>query len=336
MGVSPWILFFKFDTKRQMDKSYIKNLYFKSLIDLVEQAHKQHKKIFDPKKIQASRLVSIKTGGCPENCSYCSQSARYQTNLKKEKLMDLNVVLQKAKEAKEDGATRLCMGAAWREIKDGREFDQVLKMVFAVNQMGLEVCCTLGMLTLNQAKKLKQAGLYAYNHNIDTSPEFYSKIITSRKYEDRLQTLEHVRQAGLTVCTGGILGMGESDEDRISFIHQLTLLEPSPESITVNALVPIKGTPLEKQPPISPLDIARVIAVCRLLMPQSFIRLSAGRTNMNEGDQFLCFYSGANSLFLGDKLLTAENPTLNFDKHMLQRAGLELSKNTNNLTPPSL
>ena len=308
-----------------VDKSYIKNLYSKPLMELVEMAHSEHKKHFKENTIQASRLLSIKTGGCPEDCSYCSQSARYQTDLQKEKLMDLSLVLQKAKEAKKDGATRLCIGAAWREVKDGKSFDKVLKMVSAVNELGLEVCCTLGMLTLEQAKKLKKAGLYAYNHNIDTSPEFYSKIITTRTYQERLKTLENVRQAGLTVCTGGILGMGESDDDRISFIHQLTLLKPAPESITVNALVPMKGTPLEKQTPISSLDIVRVIAVCRLLMPKSFVRLSAGRTNMKEGDQFLCFYSGANSLFLGDKLLTAENPALAKDKVMLEKSGLKLS-----------
>lgn len=302
----------------------IKKLYLKPLMDLVEQAHTEHQKHFDPNQIQASRLLSIKTGGCPENCSYCSQSARYKTNLKKEKLMDLEVVLLKAKEAKKEGATRLCMGAAWREIKDGRDFEQVLKMVSAVNDLGLEVCCTLGMLNLEQAKKLKQAGLYAYNHNIDSSPEFYPNIITSRRYEDRLQTLKNVRDAGLTVCTGGILGMGESDQDRVSFIHQLTLLSPPPESITINALVAIKGTPLEHQKPISPLDIVRAIAVCRILMPQSFIRLSAGRRNLQEGDQFLCFYSGANSIFLGDKLLTADNPQLHSDKSMLKKAGLRL------------
>lgn len=309
-----------------MDKLSIKELYFTPLMDLVEKSHNIHKKNFDSKKIQASKLLSIKTGGCPENCRYCSQSAHYKTGLQKEQLLDLKTVLGKAKQAQQEGASRFCMGAAWREIKDGSQFDQVLEMVQAVNQLGLEVCCTLGMLTLKQAQRLKQAGLYAYNHNIDTSPEFYPQIITTRKYEDRLKTLQNVRDAGLTVCTGGILGMGETDEDRISFIHQLTLLNPPPESITVNTLVPIKGTPLEKQKPVPALDVVRVISVIRILRPTSYIRLSAGRRQMKAGEQFLCFYSGANSLFLGDKLLTAENPSLKEDQMMLKKSGLTLTK----------
>ena len=314
-----------------MDKSYIKSLYSKPLVDLIEESHQIHKENFDTKKIQASRLLSIKTGGCPENCSYCSQSSHYKTDLKKEKLLELETVVEKAKEAKKEGASRLCMGAAWREIKDGSDFDKVLEMVSVVNELGLEVCCTLGMLTLKQAQKLKQAGLYAYNHNIDTSPEFYPQIITTRKYEDRLQTLKNVREAGLTVCTGGILGMGETKEDRISFIHQLNSISPSPESLTINTLVPMKGTPLEHQEPISPLEVVRVIAVSRILMNKSFIRLSAGRKIMNEAEQLLCFYSGANSIFLGDKLLTAENPTLNSDKILLEKAGLNLTKPQENI-----
>ncbi len=314
-----------------MDKSYIKSLYSKPLVDLIEKSHDIHKKNFATKKIQASRLLSIKTGGCPENCSYCSQSSHYQTKLQKEKLLDLETVLKKAKEAKKEGASRFCMGAAWREIKEGSDFEKVLKMVTAVKELGLEVCCTLGMLNLNQAKKLKQAGLYAYNHNIDTSPEFYSQIITTRKYEDRLKTLQNVREAGLTVCTGGILGMGETKEDRISFIHQLNKLSPPPESLTINTLVPIKGTPLEHQKPISALEVLRVIAVSRILMKKSFIRLSAGRSTMNEAEQLLCFYSGANSIFLGDKLLTAENPSLKSDKLLLKEAGLQLTKPLENI-----
>ena len=303
----------------------LKKLYFQPLIELVEQAREKHKKNFLNGKIQASRLLSIKTGGCPEDCSYCSQSARYQTGLQKEKLLSVAEVVQKAKEAKEDGASRFCMGAAWREVKSGSAFERVLEMVSAVNEMGLEVCCTLGMLNLEQAKKLKEAGLYAYNHNIDTSREYYSKIITTRKYEERLKTLENVREAGITVCTGGILGLGESHEDRVSFINELAQLTPQPESVTVNTLVPMKGTPLENQKPVPALDVVRVIAVCRILMPQSFIRLSAGRKSMNEGEQFLCFYSGANSIFLGDKLLTAENPILKSDQAMLKNMGLSLT-----------
>ena len=314
-----------------MNLSDIKSLYFKPLMAIIETAHKMHKAHFDTQKIQASRLLSIKTGACPEDCCYCSQSARYKTEVKKETLLTLKTVLEKAKEAQKEGATRFCMGAAWREVKDGSSFDKVLEMVRAVNDLGLEVCCTLGMLTLKQAQKLKQAGLYAYNHNIDTSPEFYSKIITTRKYEDRLQTLKNVRQAGLTVCTGGILGLGESKEDRISFLNQLHLLSPPPESITINLLVPMKGTPLENQKPISTLEVVRVIAVARILMKKSMIRLSAGRSRMNETEQFLCFYSGANSIFLGDKLLTAENPSLSSDEQLLNTIGLQLSKSSESL-----
>ncbi len=297
-------------------------------MDIVEQAHKRHVQFFKPSLIQASRLLSIKTGACPEDCAYCSQSARYQTPIKREKLLSLPVVLQKAKEAKSEGATRFCMGAAWREIKNGPAFDRVLEMVKGVSELGLEVCCSLGMLTLEQAQRLKKAGLFAYNHNIDTSPEFYPKIISTRKYEDRLETLNYVREAGLTVCAGGILGLGESAEDRVSFIQQLAFLSPQPESVTINLLTPIKGTPLENQKPVPPLEAVRVIAVCRIAMPQSMIRLSAGRLNMTESDQFLCFYSGANSIFIGDRLLTAENPLWRTDQDMLKNTGMRIKKST--------
>ena len=315
-----------------MKKSQIKSLYFKPLRELVEQAHSLHKKHFKSDLVQASKLLSIKTGACSEDCAYCSQSARYQTQIKIEKLLNLQTVIQKAKEAKTQGATRFCMGAAWREIKDGSAFEKVLEMVKEISKLDLEVCCTLGMLNLKQAQKLKQAGLYAYNHNLDTSPEFYPQIVTSHKYEDRLKTLDNVRKAGLTVCTGGILGLGESDEDRISLIHQLNLLSPPPESITINTLVPMKGTPLEKQKPISPLEVVKVIAICRMIMPKSFIRLSAGRTNMTETEQFLCFYSGANSVFIGEKLLTASNPQLNKDQKMLKNMGIKFKKSSEQIT----
>ena len=304
----------------------VKKLYFKPLMELVEQAHRIHSKNFKLGQVQASQLLSIKTGACPEDCAYCSQSARYQTKIKKEKLLDIKTVLKKAKLAKAQGATRFCMGAGWREVKDNSQFDRVLEMVREVNQLGLEVCCALGLLNFNQAKKLKQAGLYAYNHNLDTSPEFYPKIISTRTYQDRLSTLKHVRKAGLTVCTGGILGLGESHEDRCSFIQQLALLDPPPESVTINTLVPIKGTPLEKQKPVPTLEVARVIAVCRILLPQSMIRLSAGRKNRNPSEQFLCFYAGANSIFIGDRLLTADNPELDTDYNMLKSMGLRISE----------
>ena len=317
-----------------MQKSKIKNLYFKPLMFLVEQAHKKHIKHFKSNMLQASKLLSIKTGACPENCAYCPQSARWQSFVKPEKLLDTKLVIKKAKEAKKQGATRFCMGAAWRGVRDGSSFDKVLKMVTQVKKLDLEVCCSLGLLNLAQAKRLKQAGLYAYNHNIDSSPEFYPKIITTRSYQDRLNTLQNVRQAGLTVCTGGILGMGESQEDRISFIHQLNLLKPPPESLTINILIPIKGTPLEKQKPISVLEVLKVIAVCRILMPQSMIRLSAGRENMTLAEQFFCFYSGANSIFIGDKLLTASNPKLNQDLKMLKMTGLKFKKQSEFMAQP--
>ena len=310
----------------------VKKIYFKPLMELVEQARRIHNKHFESDQVQASKLLSIKTGACPEDCAYCSQSARYQTEIKKEKLLDLKTVLKKAQLAKQQGAARFCMGAGWREVKDGSQFDRVLEMVKEVNKLGLEVCCTLGMLNLDQAKRLKNAGLYAYNHNLDTSPEFYPKIISTRSYQDRLDTLKHVRSAGLTVCTGGILGLGESHEDRCSFIHQLTLINPPPESVTINTLVPIKGTPLEKQKAVSALEVVRVISVCRMLLPQSMIRLSAGRKNMNPSEQFLCFYAGANSVFIGDKLLTADNPELNEDQKLLKSMNLQISESENFLT----
>jgi len=314
-----------------MNKSQIQSLYFQPLMKIVEKAHDQHKKYFKSHLVQASKLLSIKTGACPEDCAYCSQSARWQTNIKKEKLLSLKVVIQKAKEAKKQGATRFCLGAAWREVKNGSSFDKVLEMVREINKLGLEVCCTLGMVSVEQAQKLKQAGLYAYNHNIDTSPEFYPHIITTRKYEDRLQTLKNIRKAGLTVCTGGILGLGENQNDRISFIHQLYQLKPAPESITVNTLVPIKGTPLAQQKPVPPLEVIRMIATCRILMPKSMIRLSAGRKNLTETEQFLAFYSGANSIFIGEKLLTTHNPLLNRDQQMLENMGLNFKKQSEQL-----
>ena len=308
------------------DFQSLKALYFSPLSDLVERARAVYKENFPAGAIQASRLLSIKTGGCSEDCAYCPQSARYPTEIKPEKLLALNIVVKRAKKAKEEGASRFCMGAAWREARSGPAFDRVLEMVRAVSDLGLEVCCTLGMLTFEQALRLKEAGLTAYNHNIDTSKEYYSRIITTRKYEDRLKTLEHVRKAGLMVCTGGILGLGESHKDRISFIYELANFNPQPESVTINTLVPAKGTPLENQEAVSAVDVTRVISVCRIVMKRSFIRLSAGRRAMSEGEQFLCFFSGANSIFLGDKLLTADNPSLQFDQKMLKNLGFSLLK----------
>ncbi len=299
------------------------------MIELIDQAHQTHKKKFNPNQIQTSQLLSIKTGGCSENCFYCPQSAHYQTDVKKEKLMKLSDVLSEAQKAKKRGATRFCMGAAWREVRDGPLFDRVLEMVSAVKDIGMEVCCTLGMLTKSQAQKLKKAGLYAYNHNIDTSENFYPNIITTRKYEDRIQTIHNVREAGLTVCTGGILGMGETHQDRIEFLHRLAIFDPQPESVTINKLIPIQGTPLEKQKPLPALEVVRVIATARLIMPQAMIRLSAGRLDMSESDQFLCFFAGANSIFIGKKLLTADNPSNTDDKILFEKLGLSRLKNKN-------
>ncbi len=300
----------------------VKKIYHLPLADLVFQAHLTHKKHFHPLHVQTSKLLSIKTGGCPENCAYCPQSAHHNTELKKEKLMDLKEVLKSAKKAKEEGATRFCMGAAWRDVKDGPLFDRVCEMVSEVKKLDMEVCCTLGMLTLEQAKKLKACGLYAYNHNIDCSKNFYPRIITTRTYQDRLNTLHHVRKAGLTVCTGGIIGMGESHQDRIEFLHQLAVFDPQPESVTINKLIAIPGTPLQDAEAVSALEIVRVIATARIVMPKSMIRLSAGRENMPAADQFLCFFSGANSLFIGDRLLTAKNAKLKDDQSLFQLLGL--------------
>ena len=290
-----------------LSREEVKSLYERSLFSLVESAHEMLKKHFRPGDIQTSRLMSIKTGGCSEDCAYCSQSVRYRTNIDIEALLPLEEVLLSARQAKAEGATRFCMGAAWREVRNGAHFERVLEMVREVHALGLQVCCTLGMLTKEQAQALKAAGLYAYNHNIDTSESYYKKVITTRKYEDRLRTLEYVREAGITVCTGGILGMGESDEDRVDFIHQLASFSPQPESVTINKLVPIKGTPMGDTPPISHLVILRVVATARLLIPKAVIRLSAGRESLTHSEQFLLFYAGANSIFLGEKLLTAPN-----------------------------
>ena len=287
----------------------IKNSYQMPLMKLVTKANKAHNVHFVQGRVQTSSLLSIKTGGCPEDCAYCPQSAHYQTGVKKEPLMEVDEVVGRAKGAIKAGATRFCMGAGWREVKDGEEFDLVLEMVRQVKALGMEVCCTLGMLTLSQAKRLKAAGLYAYNHNIDCSKDFYQQIISTRKFQDRLQTLKFVRQAGITVCTGGILGMGEGHEDRIHFIHQLAQMNPQPESVTINTLVPIEGTPLAQQKPTDALEVVRVIAVARIHMPHSMIRLSAGRRKMTMAEQFLCFFVGANSIFLGDTLLTSPNPS---------------------------
>lgn len=296
----------------------ISEIYNKPVLGLIYEAATVHRMYHDPQEVQVCTLLSVKTGGCPEDCAYCPQAARYHTQVKVEKLMEVREVLQHAIEAREAGSTRFCMGAAWREVRDNRDFDKVIDMVKGVSAMGMEVCCTLGMLTPTQAQKLKDAGLYAYNHNLDTSEEFYGDIISTRTYNDRLETLENVRQAKISVCSGGIIGMGEQEEDRIGMLRILATLPEHPESVPVNALVPVEGTPLEDQPKVSIWDMVRMIATARIIMPKTIVRLSAGRVRMTLEEQALCFLAGANSIFAGDKLLTTPNPGYIRDEEMFQ------------------
>ncbi|HEY0654092.1 MAG TPA: biotin synthase BioB [Chryseosolibacter sp.] len=296
----------------------IAEIYNTPVLELIYRAATVHREFHEAGEVQVCTLLSVKTGGCPEDCSYCPQAARYHTNVKVHKLMEVDEVLDKAKEALDAGSTRFCMGAAWREVRDNRDFDKVLDMVKGVNAMGLEVCCTLGMLTHEQATKLKDAGLYAYNHNLDTSEDFYGDIISTRTYNDRLETLENVRQAKISVCSGGIIGMGEHENDRIGMLHTLSTLREHPESVPVNALVPVEGTPLENQEKVSVWEMIRMIATARIIMPKAMVRLSAGRVRMNLEEQALCFLAGANSIFAGDKLLTTANPGYVKDQEMFQ------------------
>jgi biotin synthase len=301
----------------------ILDIYNMPLFDLLYKAQTVHRQYNDPNEVQVSSLLSIKTGGCAEDCSYCPQAARYNTGVEVHKLMTLNDVLEAADNAKSGGASRLCMGAAWREVRDNRDFDRVLEMVKGVSSKGLEVCCTLGMLTESQAQKLADAGLYAYNHNLDTSEESYKKIITTRNYDDRLNTIGNVRKAKVSVCSGGIIGMGESIEDRVNMLKTLAAMQPYPESVPINALVPVAGTPLENQPLVPIWDMVRMIATTRIVMPSTVVRLSAGRTQMSLEGQALCFLAGANSIFAGDKLLTTPNPDFNADMEMFKLFGLK-------------
>jgi biotin synthase len=294
------------------------DLPFAELIFRAQSVHRQH---FDPTQVQISTLLSIKTGGCPEDCAYCPQSARYHTGVGAEKLMALDAVLAEARAAKSAGASRFCMGAAWRSPKD-RDLEQVCAMVEAIKALGLETCATLGMLTGAQARTLKRSGLDYYNHNLDTSPEFYGEIITTRVYRDRLETLEHVRDAGIHVCCGGIVGMGETRADRIGMIAALASLPVHPESVPINMLVRVAGTPLADQPPLDPFEFVRTIAVARITMPRSVVRLSAGREAMSEETQALCFLAGANSIFYGPKLLTTANPERDRDRVLMDKLGL--------------
>jgi biotin synthase len=297
-------------------------LYRTPVLDLIVRAAGVHREHHDPSKVQVCVLLSIKTGGCPEDCGYCPQAARYDTDVKSQGLLDVNDVLSAAQKAKDDGATRFCMGAAWREVKDNAQFDRVLDMIRGVKALELEACCTLGMVTEDQARRMKEAGLDAYNHNLDSSEAFYDRIISTRTYRDRLDTLANVRNAGITVCCGGIVGMGETEDDRIALLHTLANLPEPPESVPINALVAVEGTPLADRPKVAIWEMIRTIATARILMPRAMVRLSAGRINMSESEQALCFLAGANSIFAGDKLLTTPNPEVDRDAQLFATLGL--------------
>ncbi|MGD0531798.1 MAG: biotin synthase BioB [Methyloceanibacter sp.] len=312
--------------RHDWEKAEIVTLLSQPLLDLIDQARAVHRRHHADGNVQLASLLSIKTGACPEDCKYCPQSAYYSkaTGLPREQLLDVDEVLAKAALARQAGATRFCMGAAWREVKDGESFDRVLAMVRGVRALKMEACVTLGMLTQAQADRLAQAGLTAYNHNLDTSPEFYGEVITTRRYQDRLDTLERVRRSGVQVCCGGIIGMGESLDDRAGLLQTLANLDPHPESVPINALVAVPGTPLQDRLPIDPLDFVRMVAAARILMPASRVRLSAGRRSLTKEAQLLCFMAGANSIFYGDKLLTTANNDAADDLALIEEAGLQV------------
>jgi biotin synthase len=303
-------------------------IYNTPFLELIYQAASVHRQFHDPKQIQVCKLISIKTGGCPEDCGYCAQSSRYKTEVKPEALLEKETVISIAQKAKETGVSRVCMGAAWREVRDNSQFEEVLDMVKDVTSIGLEVCCTLGMLNANQAKRLEDAGLYAYNHNLDTSQEYYSTVITTRTYGDRLNTIENVRQTNVTVCSGGILGLGERVEDRVGMLYTLSNLQPHPESVPINILSQVPGTPLADQPEVKIWDVVRMIATARIVIPTSDVRLSAGRAKLSQVEQALCFMAGANSIFSSDdnKMLTLTTPCPHYDadREMLNLLGLEM------------
>jgi len=302
----------------------VAEIYSRSLPDLIFEAQSTFRRHFDASRVQGCVLLNIKSGGCPEDCAYCPQSAHYDTGVGREPLLTVEAALAAARDARDQGATRFCMGAAWRNAPKGREFDDVLAMVRGVRELGLEACCTLGMLTDEQAAALAEAGLTAYNHNLDSSPEFYETIITTRTYEERLATLDRVRRAGITVCCGGIIGMGESTRDRWELLRQLATRNPHPESVPINVLVPVDGTPLGGVPPIDPLELVRAIATARILVPRSMVRLSAGRLSLSDEAQALCFLAGANSIFMGERLLTTPNPEVGRDRALFDKLGMTL------------
>lgn len=304
-------------------KEEISEIYHSPIMELIRRSSALHDQVNDANEVQVCTLLSVKTGGCPEDCAYCPQAARYNTGIQGHGLLAQKEVVANAKAAKANGSTRFCMGAAWRQVRNDNDFEQVLGMVQEVNELGLEVCCTLGMLTEHQAQRLKDAGLYAYNHNLDTSEEFYDDIITTRKYDDRLRTIDNVRKSGISVCSGGIIGLGETDTDRIDMIHTLATMPEHPESVPVNALVAVEGTPLENQKRVSVWEMVRMIATVRITMPKAMVRLSAGRVHMSTEEQALCFLAGANSIFAGDKLLTTPNNDVDADKQMFELLGLK-------------
>jgi biotin synthase len=311
------------ELRHDWTREEVAGIYRTPLTELVFRAQSVHRQSHAPDRVQTCQLISIKTGGCPEDCAYCPQSAHYDAPVERQGLLDAQHVIEVAREAAERGVTRFCMGAAWRQAPEGAEFERVLEMVRGVSALGMEVCCTLGMLSEGQAHRLKGAGLSAYNHNLDTSPEFYGSIISTRVYDDRLRTLAAVRKAGITVCCGGILGMGEREADRIGLLQQLATLKPHPESVPINMLVRVEGTPLASMPALDPLEMVRAIATARILMPGSKVRLAAGRKQLSPEAVTLCFLAGANSIFVGEKLLTTANPGPDEDELLLQTLGMK-------------
>ncbi|CAN5264739.1 biotin synthase BioB [soil metagenome] len=328
MGTAKYLIIFETlanfmnDIRHNWSQQELTDLYSTPLLELVYRAATIHRQYHNPQEVQVSSLISVKTGGCSEDCGYCPQASRYNTDVKVHKLMGVEEVRELAEKAKSGGASRMCLGAAWREVRDNSDFDTVLSMVKSINELEMEVCCTLGMITEEQAQKLSDAGVYAYNHNLDTSSDFYGEVITTRTYDDRLNTLKNVRKAGMTICSGGIIGMGESTQDRLGMLKTLSGLNPHPESVPINSLVAVEGTPLENQKPVPIWDMVRMVAVTRIVMPKSAVRLSAGRLQMSQEGQALCFLAGANSIFAGDKLLTTPNPAFNEDMELFAALGL--------------
>ena len=314
------------EVRHNWTKEEILDIYNKPLMELLFEAAQIHRENHDPNAVQVSTLLSIKTGGCSEDCGYCPQAARYHTDIDGNDLMPVQQVKAQALRAKAGGSSRVCMGASWRNVKDGPEFDEVLEMVRTINKLDMEVCCTLGMVTENQAKRLAEAGLYAYNHNLDSSEEYYKEVISTRGYQDRLDTIDNVRKTNVTVCSGGIIGMGETIEDRAGMLVALSTLNPQPESTPINALVAVEGTPLEEQKPVEIWEMIRMVATTRIVMPETQVRLSAGRTQMSQEGQAMCFLAGANSIFAGDKLLTTPNPDVDEDMKLFAKLGLNPMK----------